>query len=104
MGEATVGESSTDPPAQPQPQPQPRPSKSSASSSAASTPESKDGKSDQEEDEDEDDEDDRGAGASGVSSLSSQLWGPERTVEVRVCPPTLRLFLSLGARIIQSVR
>ena len=40
LGEATVDESSTDPP-QPhlqQPQPQPRPSKSSASSSAASTP------------------------------------------------------------------
>ena len=84
LGEATVDESSTDPP-QPhlqQPQPQPRSSKSSASSSAASTPaEDKDGKSDEEE-EDDDLEDDRGAGASGVSSLSSQLWGPERTVEV----------------------
>ena len=84
LGEATVDESSTDPP-QPhlqQPQPQPRSSKSSASSSAASTPEDKDGKSDEGEEEDDDLEDDRGAGASGVSSLSSQLWGPERTVEV----------------------
>ena len=92
LGEATVDESSTDP--QPPPPPPsvetrapaapPRPSKSSSasSSSAASTPESKDGKSDEEID-DEDEDEDRGAGASGVSSLSSQLWGPERTVEVR---------------------
>lgn len=60
----------------------PRPSKSSASSSAASTPESKDGNSEEEEVDDDEDDEDRGAGASGVSSLSSQLWGPERTVEV----------------------
>ena len=82
LGEATVDESSTDPQPHLQPQPQPRSSKSSASSSAASTPEDKDGKSDEGEEEDDDFEDDRGAGASGVSSLSSQLWGPERTVEV----------------------
>ena len=87
LGEATVDESSTDPQPPPPvetPAAPPRPSKSSSasSSSAASTPESKDGKSDEEID-DEDDDEDRGAGASGVSSLSSQLWGPERTVEVR---------------------
>ena len=88
LGEVTVDESSTDPLPPPAPAETPivppRPSKSSASSSLASTPgESKDGDSD---DDEEEEENQGGAGASGVPSLSSQLWGPERRVEVRRVP------------------
>ncbi len=102
MGQVTTDESSTDPQppppssftGDPTPVVPPRPSKSSASSSLASSPD-KEGKvrqeaegEEEEENEDDGDEEEEEEEEDGGSSsaFGSQLWGPERRVEIRRVP------------------
>lgn len=93
LGEATLDESSTDPPPPPAftetPVVPPRPSKSSASSSLASTPpkgEEGDDTNSENEEDDDDEDGDHSEAVSSSNAFSSQVWGPERTVEISRVP------------------